>query len=194
MCWYTLLCAQTRASLCDCGGGGGGGGGAEFYSQHTTIAILHFRRCICYSTPGLPENKLTLGDLGLLQEELVLMYDRWYHLGLQLKVSPETQDSIRAQFSDPRDQLLEMLKVWLTTSDNTSWKAIIDALRSRSVQQSSLAANLEAKYKMEETEVHESKCWKYVSIVTLPREQSLLLASMILPHGMFPGCLKVELP
>ena len=128
------------------------------------------------------------------------VWDRWYKLGVQLKVKAETLDRIQfpsqghVQFHDPRDELLEMLRVWLTTSDNTGWKTIIDALRSRSVQQSSLAANLEAKYKMEEIEVHESKCWKYVSIVTLPREQSLLLASMILPHGMFPGCLKVELP
>ena len=149
---------------------------------------------MCYFTPDLLENKLTLGDIGLLLEELVVICDQWYHLGLQLKVGIGTLDSIRTQFRDSRDQLLEMLKFWLTTSRSTSWKTIIDALRSRSVQQSGLAANLEEKYKVEEPEVHESKCWKYVSIVTLPREQSLLLASMILALGMFPGCLKVELP
>ena len=33
-------------------------------------------------------------------------------------------------------------------------------------------------------------CWKYVPIVTLPGEQSLLLVSI----RMFPKCWKVELP
>ena len=63
-------------------------------------------------------------------------------------------DSIRIQFQSPRDQLLEMLKVWLTTSDNTSWKTLTDALRSRSVGASQLAGALETKYCLvEETEV-----------------------------------------
>ena len=77
-----------------------------------------------------------------------------YHLGVQLKVRIGTLDRIRTQFSDPRDQLLEMLKTWLTTSDNTSWKMLTDALRSRSVGASQLASVLERKYcVMEEPEV-----------------------------------------
>ena len=83
--------------------------------------------------------------------------DQWYRLGLQLKVRPEALDTIRTQFSDPRDQLLKVLKTWLTTSDNTSWKTLTDALRRRSVGQRGLADDLVSKYKVEETEVHESK-------------------------------------
>ena len=65
-----------------------------------------------------------------------------------------TLDSIRIQFQNPRDQLLEMLKTWLTTSDNTSWKSLTDALRSRSVGAGQLASVLETKYCLErETEV-----------------------------------------
>ena len=85
------------------------------------------------------------------------MHDRWYRLGLQLKVNVGALDTIREQSHDPRDQLLEMLKTWLTNSDNASWKTITDALRSRSVGQHGFADDLEAKYKVEETEVHESK-------------------------------------
>lgn len=61
--------------------------------------------------------------------------DRRYNLGLQLKVSsrPGTLDRIRVQFSDSREWLPEMLKTWLTTGDNTSWKALTDALKSQSV-------------------------------------------------------------
>ena len=74
------------------------------------------------------------------------MHEQWYYLGLQLKVGPETLDTIKAQFSDSRDQLREMLKTWLTTSDNTSWKTLTDALNSRSVNESSTADYLESKY------------------------------------------------
>ena len=82
------------------------------------------------------------------------MSAQWYPLGLQLKVRIGTLDSIQAQFSDPKRQLLEMLKTWLTTSDNTSWKSLTDALRSRSVGASQLAGLLETKYcPVEETEV-----------------------------------------
>ena len=101
---------------------------------------------------------LTLDDLGLLLEELVNVRTQWYPLGLQLKVRTGTLDRIRAQFHDPRDQLLEMLKTWLTTAVNPSWKALINALRSRSVGAYKLADDLMRKW-MEETEVgiHKSK-------------------------------------
>ena len=89
---------------------------------------------------------LTSDDLGQVMEEVLDVSEQWYHLGLQLKVKISTLDSIRAQFADPRDQLLEMLKTWLTTSDNPSWKTLTDALRSRSVRESLLADDLERKY------------------------------------------------
>ena len=74
------------------------------------------------------------------------MSAHWYPLGLQLQVRISTLDSIRVQFQNPRDQLLEMLKTWLTTSDNPSWKTLTDALRSRSVGASQLASVLETKH------------------------------------------------
>ena len=73
---------------------------------------------------------------------------QWYQLGLQLKVKIRRLESIQVQFSDPKRQLLEMLKTWLTTSDNTSWKALTVALRSRSVGEGQLAGLLEEKYCM----------------------------------------------
>ena len=79
-------------------------------------------------------------------EEVLDVSAQWYHLGLQLKVRTGALNRIRTQFHDPRDQFLEMLKTWLTTSDNTSWKTLTDALRSRSVGASQLAGVLETKY------------------------------------------------
>ena len=102
----------------------------------------------------LSGNKLTLDDLGQVMEEVLDVSAQWYHLGVQLKVRTGTLDRIRTQFHDPRDQLLEMLKTWLTTSDNTSWTTLTDALRSRSVGGSQLAGVLETKYCLAEgTEV-----------------------------------------
>ena len=87
-------------------------------------------------------------DHAFLLDELVNVRERWYPLGLQLKVRPEMLDRIRAQFSDSRDGLRETLKTWLTTSDNASWKALTDALKSQSVKDKGyqIAVYLESKY------------------------------------------------
>ena len=107
-----------------------------------------------YFILNLSGNKLTLDDLGQVIEEVLDVSARWYHLGLKLKVKTGTLDMIRVLFSDPKGQLLEVLKTWLTTSENTHWKTLIDALRSRVVGASQLADVLEKKYfVVEPTEV-----------------------------------------
>ena len=73
-------------------------------------------------------------DHALKQYELVEMCKQWYSLGLQLKVSTEMLDRIRAQIPDSRGRLPEMLKAWLNISDNPSWKALTDALNSEIVR------------------------------------------------------------
>ena len=112
------------------------------------------------------------------------MSAHWYPLGLQLKVRISTLDGIRVQFQNPRDQLLEMLKVWLTTGDNTSWTTLTDALRSRSVGASQLAGVLETKYCLvERTEVDsgtstsESKPETTVSPPAQPTTSQLLVSA-----------------
>ena len=80
------------------------------------------------------------------------VYDQWNELGLHLHLGVETMDRIRElQISNMRDRLLEVLKTWLTTSDNPSWKTISDALRSPRVRANRLAGSLERK------EMRESK-------------------------------------
>ena len=99
---------------------------------------------------------LTLDDLGQVLEELQDVRDRWYRLGLQLKVNVGALETIREKCSDSRDWLLEMLKTWLTASDNTSWRVLTDALRSRSVGADWLTGDLERKYSLTK-DMHESK-------------------------------------
>ena len=82
----------------------------------------------------------------------------WYDLGLQLKVKTRNLDSIKAEFGVPKHQLREMLKAWLTSSENPTWKNLIDALRSESVGAKNLATILEAKYYLvERTELDRGK-------------------------------------
>ena len=115
----------------------------SFITQHF---ILHFSG-----------NKLTLDDLGQVLEEVLDVSAQWYHLGIQLELKVGTLDSISAQFTDPKHQLLEILKTWLTTSDNTSWRTLTDALRSRNVGASELSGILETKYCLvEETQADSS--------------------------------------
>ena len=87
-----------------------------------------------------------MDDLVCVLEEILDVSADWYDLGLQLKVRIGTLKSIRTEFSAPKHQLREMLNAWLTTGDNPNWKTLIDALRSRMVGASQLAAALETKY------------------------------------------------
>ena len=94
----------------------------------------------------LPGNKLTSDDLGCVVGEVLDISTEWYDLGLQLKVRVGTLDNIRADFTAAKHRLREMLKAWLTTGDHPSWKTLVDALRSKMVGASRLAAALETKY------------------------------------------------
>ena len=87
-----------------------------------------------------------MDDLVYVMEEILDVSADWYDLGLQLKLSIGTLKSIRAEFSAPKHLLRETLNAWLTTGDNPSWKTLTDALRSRMVGASQLAAALETKY------------------------------------------------
>ena len=100
------------------------------------------------------------------------MAANWYRLGLQLSLTAGTLDTIRARFSDPIDQLLEMLKTWLKAGDSLSWKTLTDALRSRTVGAIRLARTLEAKYcLLEGTEAHTSAASRPETIVIPPLHQ-----------------------
>lgn len=81
-----------------------------------------------------------------LVEELHGVKKRWYHIGLQLKVSDEALDGIDAECNDNHvDALLRMLKEWRRQGE-TSWTAVVKALRSRSVGEHLLAKNLEERF------------------------------------------------
>ena len=66
---------------------------------------------------------------------------KWYAVGLQLSVPVSDLNSIRSQFSDPRECLCEMLQLWLKRQ-RTKWSDLFGALRSPSVGEEQLGVEL----------------------------------------------------
>ena len=80
-------------------------------------------------------------------EELNDVRAKWYNIGLQLHVSVGTLDAIKEQYDDPSHCLRETLKTWLKTSPSApTWSNTVDALRSSTVGELRLAADLQHKY------------------------------------------------
>ena len=57
-----------------------------------------------------------------------------------------TLDSIRVQYDDCGDQLREVLRTWLTTSEDPTWEAMVEALKSAFFGEVRLARKLQQKY------------------------------------------------
>ena len=71
------------------------------------------------------EDRLTTGDLRIVRFAMLKAATRWYDIGLELGMSPETLDSIKEANKAPEDCLRESLKIWLSGEDpNTNWKSI----------------------------------------------------------------------
>ena len=98
---------------------------------------------LVFSAPSL-----SLDDLGDVLEETLASSAKWYKIGIRLKVPVDKLDGIRSQFSDPGDQLCEMLKEWLkgAAGSRPTWEALVEALGSQTVGEPKLADQLEAKY------------------------------------------------
>ena len=82
-------------------------------------------------------------DLDLLTQELSGMKQKWYEIGVDLGLEVS---EIHHQYSDPNVCLRETLRAELQHSAPTTWRNIVDALRSPDVGESQLADQLEAKY------------------------------------------------
>ena len=91
--------------------------------------------------------QLSANDLLVVMEELSDVRAKWYDLGLQLHISIGTLDAIKEDCHSTSDCLRETLKTWLKTCPSPpTWSNIVDALRSNTVGEVRLAADLEHKY------------------------------------------------
>ncbi len=103
----------------------------------------------------------------------------WHDIGLALRMSSGTLDSMRGPYKGPRDCMKDMLKEWLNTSPDPSWKGLMEALRHPVVGKPYLAMQLEAKYLTQGES--ESPIGNYVKVVfhriwgDMPTQYCLLL-------------------
>ena len=86
--------------------------------------------------------------LKALLNELHPVRDSWFKIGLQLDIPYTELICFRKAHSDLADQMCEMLMHWLNTAVDPppSWEAVVTALRSPSVNEMTVAAQLESKY------------------------------------------------
>ena len=100
-------------------------------------------RFFTYIASGPP---LGTDDLATVLNDIFPCRAKWYNLGIQLRVAVGTLDCFRVQYSDPGDQLREVVRTWLTTSENSTWGAMVEAVRSPVIEEANLARELQRKY------------------------------------------------
>ena len=103
---------------------------------------------ICYGVCSqFAGQQLSVDDLPVVMEELNDTRAKWYDIGLQLRMSVGSLDATKEQYDDPSHCLRETLKTWLKTCPSIpTWKNVVNALRSSTVGEVRLAADLEQKY------------------------------------------------
>ena len=89
--------------------------------------------------------KLTTNDLVVLLEELYGIQKKWYEIGLQLKVSTESLESIDQDKNDPSTSLRRILMLWLK-SEKATWSDLCKALSNCTVNEMELAEKLKETY------------------------------------------------
>ena len=69
----------------------------------------------------------------------------WNPIGIQLGLSPDELDIIRADSSDVQECLRKVLRRWYDRTPHPSWKEVVAALRAPLLGELKLAKELESK-------------------------------------------------
>ena len=96
---------------------------------------------------------LGITDLATVHNDTYMCRAKWYDLGIQLRVDVGTLDCFKVQYSDPGDQLREVLRTWLTTSESPTWVALVEALETSVIKEARLARELQQKYSSQQPPV-----------------------------------------
>ena len=112
-------------------------------------------RALTSESSFLCSDTLSTDDLATLQNALFEVRDKWYHLGVQLKVPIPDLKAIRTQYlNNPDDCLLEMLSSWLSnTIPSPTWQTVVDALCCAAIGRQQVADNIRRQYLNEDTGV-----------------------------------------
>ena len=86
-------------------------------------------------------------DLQVVFSELYSAHQKWYNIGLELKINPCDLDAIRVKNADDPDKCLHvLLSTWLESRDSIpTWRAIVNALKSPTVNFEQLSRQVEQK-------------------------------------------------
>ena len=98
----------------------------------------------CHYTLHFASDLLEDSDLDLLTQELTPAQHKWESIGDKFRYV-YSADDIRHRYSDDGNCLRQILRGQLQFY-TTTWRNIVDVLRSPSVAESELADQLEAKY------------------------------------------------
>ena len=86
-------------------------------------------------------------DANKVAEALYRVRASWEFIGLGLGVDANDLSNIRDEWpSNNKKRLLEALKLWQISGNNTTWKAVADVLKSKNVQRPDVAREIEGKY------------------------------------------------
>ena len=96
----------------------------------------------------IPSGQLTLDDLSEVRGALYEASAKWYDIGIELKFSIGTLDTIRKDFPHAAEDCLRALCIrWLKcTEPRPTWAALTKALESPPVGEGHLAQQLRDKY------------------------------------------------
>ena len=91
------------------------------------------------------DNALTESDAARILEELLDAQNSAHLLGLMLNVKPRCVDAILIKYQDQKDRLYHIILAFLGQAEpRPTWRVIVDALRSRTVNLTALARRVEA--------------------------------------------------
>ena len=92
----------------------------------------------------LSEPELTQDDLKDVLEVLWNARDKWYNIGLQLRIDPSTLDAIAMETMkhESDERLRHTLLSWLRSAGKKTWKMLYDALRVSSVNEENTATEV----------------------------------------------------
>ena len=132
-------------------------GSHYFNQQFDTVACactIHYMLTVAC----IPSGQLTLEDLSEVRGALYEARAKWYDIGIELRLSIGTLNTIREDFPQAADCLREICIHWLKRTDpRPSWTALSVVLESPPVGEGHLAQRLRAKYcRGEEVTLHVS--------------------------------------
>ena len=97
--------------------------------------------------PELPQEQLKLNNIQDVFEELLPAQVQSFYLGIRLRLLHYVVDAIHKLYLQPQDRLYHVLVEFLKKVEpRPTWRVIVDALRSPTVDLPQLAEEIERKY------------------------------------------------